>query len=75
MKIYSYFVATFLSELTPTIILVSLCSGIGNSLRAGDKIDFLILKNPEIYIPVIALGFFILVANIIKKKNIFTKET
>ena len=74
MKIYSYFVATFLSELTPTIILVSLCSGIGNSLRAGDKIDFLILKNPEIYIPVIALGFFILVANIIKKKY-FYKET
>jgi len=74
MKIYSYFFATFFSELTPTIILVSLCSGIGNSLRAGDKIDFLILKNPEIYVPVIALGLFILLANIIKKKY-FYKES
>ena len=62
------FLATFFSELTPTIILVSLCSGIGKALRAGENINFLILKKPEIYIPVIALGLFVLIANIIKKK-------
>ena len=73
MRISSYFSATF-SELTPTIILVSLCSGIGKALRAGENINFLILKKPEIYIPVIALGLFVLIANIIKKKYFYKQS-
>lgn len=74
MRISSYFSATFFSELTPTIILVSLCSGIGKALRAGENINFLILKKPEIYIPVIALGLFVLIANIIKKKYFYKQS-
>ena len=50
---------------------MSLCSGIGKALRAGENINFLILKKPEIYIPVIALGLFVLIANIIKKKYFY----
>lgn len=68
IKLKNFFLATFLGELLPTIISISIISGIVGAIESDKKLNFDLLYAPEIFLPLLGLGFMILLTNYLKKK-------
>ena len=50
------------------IISVSIYSGLSSLIEKGNSIDLNILYDPEISLPLLALGIMVIVTNFLKKK-------
>jgi uncharacterized membrane protein YdjX (TVP38/TMEM64 family) len=68
IKLKNFFLATFLGELVPIITSVSIISGIAGAIESDKKLNFDLLYAPEIFLPLMGLGFMILLTNYLKKK-------
>ena len=68
MKVKNYFFATLLGESVPIIISISVVSGFANSIETNANLDFTILYDPKIFIPLLMLGCLIILSNFVKKK-------
>lgn len=68
MKLRNFFLATFLGEAAPTIVSISVVSGLAGAIERNAKLNFDLLYTPEILLPLLALGFMVLLTNYLKKK-------
>jgi len=68
IKLKNFFLATFLGELLPTIISISIISSIVGVIESDKELNFDLLYAPEIFLPLLGLGFMILLTNYLKKK-------
>lgn len=68
MKLKNYFLATILGEAIPIIISISIVSGFAGAIERNAKLNFDLLYTPEILLPLLALGFMVLLTNYLKKK-------
>jgi len=68
MKIKNFFLATILGEAIPIIISISIVSGFAGAIERNAKLNFDLLYTPEILLPLLALGFMVLLTNYLKKK-------
>jgi len=68
MKLKNYFLATILGEAIPIIISISIVSGFAGAIERNAKLNFDLLYTPEILLPLLALGFMVLITNYLKKK-------
>jgi uncharacterized membrane protein YdjX (TVP38/TMEM64 family) len=68
MKVKNYFFATIIGMAPSTIIMVSLISGISSKVEYGADLNFNLLSDPRISIPLAALGAMVLIVNFIKNK-------
>ena len=68
IKLKNFFLATFLGELVPIVISVSIISGIAGAIESDKKLNFDLLYAPEIFLPLLGLGFMVLLGNYLKKK-------
>ncbi len=68
MKLKNFFLATFLGEAAPLIISISIVSGFAGAIERNAKLNFDLLYTPEILLPLLALGFMVLLTNYLKKK-------
>jgi len=68
MKLKNFFLATFLGEAAPLIISISIVSGFAGAIERNAKLNFDLLYTPEILLPLLALGFMVLITNYLKKK-------
>ena len=68
MSIKNYFIAPFFGSLPSMFVSVSLGSGIEQVIDKNVELSFsTVLYSPEIYIPLIAFSFILIIAFIIKK--------
>ena len=68
MKLKNFFLATFLGEAAPLIISISVVSGFAGAIERNAELNFDLLYTPEILLPLLALGFMVLITNYLKKK-------
>ena len=68
IKLKNYFLATFFGELIPIIISVSIFSGIAGAIEDDQKLNLDLLYAPEIFLPLLGMGFMVLFTNYLKKK-------
>lgn len=68
IKLKNYFLATFLGESVPIIISVSIVSGFAGAIESNASLDFNLFFNPEILLPLLGLGFMVVLTNFLKKK-------
>ena len=68
VKLKNYFLATFFGELIPIIISVSIFSGIAGAIEDDQKLNLDLLHAPEIFLPLLGMGFMVLFTNYLKKK-------
>ena len=68
MRLKNFFLATFFGEALGLIISVSIYSGLSSLIEKGNSIDLNILYDPEISLPLLALGIMVIVTNFLKKK-------
>jgi uncharacterized membrane protein YdjX (TVP38/TMEM64 family) len=68
IKLKNYFLATFFGELIPIIISVSIFSGIAGAIEDDQKLNLDLLHAPEIFLPLLGMGFMVLFTNYLKKK-------
>ena len=68
MKIKNFFFATLFGEAIPTIISVSIFSGLSNAFESDKDLNLNLLFSPEIFFPLLALAMMSLIANFVKKK-------
>ena len=68
IKLKNYFLATFLGELIPIIISISIFSGIAGAIEGEQKINRDLLYAPEIFFPLLGMGSMVLLTNYLKKK-------
>ena len=68
VKLKNYFLATFFGELIPIIISVSIFSGIAGAIEDDQKLNLDLLYAPEIFLPLLGMGFMVLFTNYLKKK-------
>jgi len=68
MKLKNFFLATFLGESVPIIISVSIVSGFAGAIESNASLDFNLFFNPEILLPLLGLGFMVVLTNFLKKK-------
>ena len=68
MPIKNYFIATLVGSAPSMFVTVSLGSGIENVIEQNTEFNIsTILSSPEIYVPIIAFFFILIIAFIIKK--------
>ena len=67
IKLKNYFLATFFGELIPIIISVSIFSGIAGAIEDDQKLNLDLLYAPEIFLPLLGMGFMVLFTNYLKK--------
>jgi len=68
MSIKNYFLATFFGSAPSMFVTVSLGSGIEKVIEQNTEFNISnILSSPEIYVPIIAFSFILIIAFIIKK--------
>ena len=68
IKLKNYFLATFLGESVPIIISVSIVSGFAGAIESNASLDFNLFFTPEILLPLLGLGFMVVLTNFLKKK-------
>ena len=68
MKLKNFFLATFLGESVPIIISVSIVSGFAGAIESNASLDFNLFFTPEILLPLLGLGFMVVLTNFLKKK-------
>jgi len=68
MKLKNFFLATFLGESVPIIISVSIVSGFADAIESNASLDFNLFFTPEILLPLLGLGFMVVLTNFLKKK-------
>ena len=68
MKLKNFFLATFLGESVPIIISVSIVSGFAVAIESNASLDFNLFFTPEILLPLLGLGFMVVLTNFLKKK-------
>ena len=68
MKLKNFFLATFLGEAAPLIISISVVSGFAGAIERNAELNLNLLYTPEILLPLLALGFMVLITNYLKKK-------
>ncbi len=68
MKLKNFFLATFLGEAAPLIISISIVSGFAGAIERNAELNLNLLYTPEILLPLLALGFMVLITNYLKKK-------
>ena len=68
IKLKNYFLATFLGESVPIIISVSIVSGFASAIESNASLDFNLFFTPEILLPLLGLGFMVVLTNFLKKK-------
>ena len=68
MKLKNFFLATFLGESVPIIISVSIVSGFAGAIESNASLDFNLFFTPEILLPLLVLGFMVVLTNFLKKK-------
>ena len=68
IKLKNYFLATFFGELIPIIISVSIFSGIAGAIEDDQKLNLDLLYAPELFLPLLGMGFMVLFTNYLKKK-------
>ena len=68
MKLKNYFLATFFGESVPIIISVSIVSGFASAIESNASLDFNLFFTPEILLPLLGLGFMVVLTNFLKKK-------
>ena len=68
MKLKNFFLATFLGESVPIIISVSVVSGFAGAIESNASLDFNLFFTPEILLPLLGLGFMVVLTNFLKKK-------
>ena len=68
MRLKNFFLATFFGEALPTIITLSVISGFSNVIEESNSININILYDPQIFLPLLALGIMVIVTNFLKKK-------
>ena len=68
MKLKNFFLATFLGESVPIIISVSIVSGFAGAIESNVSLDFNLFFTPEILLPLLGLGFMVVLTNFLKKK-------
>jgi uncharacterized membrane protein YdjX (TVP38/TMEM64 family) len=68
MKIKKYFFATLLGIIPSSFIITSLGAGVGNFINKNDSIVLIdLIKDPEIFIPIIVFFVVLVIAAIINK--------
>ena len=67
IKLKNYFLATFLGESVPIIISVSIVSGFAGAIESNASLDFNLFFTPEILLPLLGLGFMVVLTNFLKK--------
>ena len=68
MKLKNYFLATLFGEALPIIISVSIVSGFVNAIETNAELNLNLLYNPQIFFPLLGLGFMVIFTNFLKKK-------
>ena len=68
MKLKNFFLATFFGESVPIIISVSIVSGFASAIESNASLDFNLFFTPEILLPLLGLGFMVVLTNFLKKK-------
>ena len=68
MKVKNFFLATFFGELVPIIISVSIASGFAGAFENNKQLSFDLFYTPEIFLPLLGMGFMVLITNYLKKK-------
>ena len=68
MKLKNFFLATFFGESVPIIISVSIVSGFAGAIESNASLDFNLFFTPEILLPLLGLGFMVVLTNFLKKK-------
>ena len=68
MKVKNFFLATFFGELVPIIISVSIASGFAGAFENNKQLSFDLFYTPEIFLPLLGMGFMVLFTNYLKKK-------
>jgi len=68
IKLKNFFLATFFGELIPIVIGTSIFSGIAGAIENDQKLNFDLLYAPEIFLPLLGMGFMVLITNYLKKK-------
>jgi len=68
MKVKNFFLATFFGELVPIIISVSIASGFAGAFENNKQLSFDLFYTPEIFLPLLGMGFVVLITNYLKKK-------
>ena len=68
IKLKNYFLATFFGESVPIIISVSIVSGFASAIESNASLDFNLFFTPEILLPLLGLGFMVVLTNFLKKK-------
>ena len=68
MKLKNYFFATLFGDAPGIVIAVSIVSGFSNAIESNAELNLNLLYKPEIFFPLLALGFMVIFANFLKKK-------
>jgi uncharacterized membrane protein YdjX (TVP38/TMEM64 family) len=68
MRLKNFFLATFFGESVPIIISVSIVSGFASAIESNASLDFNLFFTPEILLPLLGLGFMVVLTNFLKKK-------
>ncbi len=68
MKLKNFFLATLFGEALPIIISVSIVSGFVNAIETNAELNLNLLYNPQIFFPLLGLGFMVIFTNFLKKK-------
>ena len=68
MRLKNFFLATFFGESVPIIISVSIVSGFARAIESNASLDFNLFFTPEILLPLLGLGFMVVLTNFLKKK-------
>ncbi len=76
MDIKKYFFATLIGLVPGVFIITSLGAGVGNFINNNDSISFInLIKDPEVYIPIIIFVLVLLLAGIINKLFFSNKQS
>jgi uncharacterized membrane protein YdjX (TVP38/TMEM64 family) len=68
MKLKNFFLATLSGEAPGIVIAVSIVSGFSNAIESNAELNLNLLYTPEIFLPLLALGFMVVFTNFLKKK-------